>query len=188
MSKKGFTLIEMIIAIALLGIIMAAVSVIFTVSIKNYRNNIQKSSFQKDINFVIDNISKDIKLATSVPTEYDPPTYTLSENTLILALPTIDESGNFVYVGNSPEKDYYIYYLSGNELKRKTFSSPLGIRAIMNEEEISLLSNVSQLQFSYLPGMSAADQVKVALTLSADINGRSITVSGERTANLRNKQ
>lgn len=180
--KKGFTLIELLISISILGVIMAAVGTLFVTVLKNYRTESQKAAFQREVNFTIDNIGKDIKEAASVPQNYD--TFALSENTLILALPAVDDANNFVYSSGVLDKDYLIYYLSGTELKRKTYASNFGTR---ESGEISLLKNVSGFNLNYFPGATNAGQVKVSLTVTASA-GKPVTLTEERTANLRNKQ
>lgn len=182
MRRGGYTLIELVISIAILAIIMAAVASIFMTSLKNYRTESQKSAFQRELNFTVDNIAKDVKLAAEAPGTYD--TFELSSTVLILAVPAHDASKNFIYTGDVLEKDYIIYYLSGQDLKKKTYANLLGER---ESGETTLLSNVSATDFSYSPGMIDPGQIKVTITQSVSV-GRTVTLTEERFANLRNKE
>jgi prepilin-type N-terminal cleavage/methylation domain-containing protein len=180
--KKGYTLIELIISMAILAVIMAAVATIFVTSIKNYRTESQKSAFQRELNFVVDNISKDVKEAAEVPQNYD--VFALAPTVLILAIPATNSSNNFIYTGEVLEKDYVVYYLLNQELKRKIYANPLGSR---QSSENTIMKNVSNLAFTYSPGITNAGQVNTRVIVSANV-GRIVTLSVERLANLRNKE
>lgn len=181
--KKGYTLIELVISIAILATIMMAVSSIFFTSLKNYRAESQKSSFQRELNFVIDNIAKDVKQAAEVPQIYEE--IELSSTVLILALPAVDNDHNFIYSGDVLEKDYLVYSISGNDLIRNTYASLSGTR---ETEEDTLLSSVSALDFSYSPGLTDAGQVTISITQSIGVGNRTVTLTEGRMANLRNKE
>jgi prepilin-type N-terminal cleavage/methylation domain-containing protein len=180
--KKGYTLIEIIISIAILGSIMAAVGTLFVVAVKNYRTETQKSLFQRELNFVVDNIIKDVKGASIAPTEYDG--FELSPSTLILGMPATDSGGDFIYTGENLELDYFVYYLSGSDLKKKVYPN---IQSVREQSDNVILANVSSHTFSYYPGVGDASQITVSLTVSADV-GKVVSLTEERVTNLRNKQ
>jgi prepilin-type N-terminal cleavage/methylation domain-containing protein len=182
MRTRGYTIIELVISMAILAVIMAAVGTIFVTSLKNYRTESQKSVFQRELNFVIDNIVKDTKQATAVPENYD--TFSLSQTVYILALPATNSSGDFLYNGGVFEKDYLVYYLSGNELKIKTYANANGQR---DDGEETLLKNASAVNFTYSPGLTNAGQITISITESVDV-GRTVTLTERRMANLRNKE
>lgn len=185
LAKKGFTLIELLISMALLGVIFSAVATIFTSAVKNYETNSQKSLLQKDLNFAIDSIGNNIKEAVLVPQSQD--TFSLSENTLIIALPAKDTNGNFIYSAGVIEKDYFIYYLSDNNLRKKIYANALGSRMDQNGHDTILISNVSTLNYTYLPNSTEATQVKVDLSLEKAVGKRTVSISGAKTANIRNR-
>lgn len=185
--KKGFTLIELIIAIALLTTVMMAVASIFSVVIKTYHLESQRGFFQKDLNFVSDNITRDIKQSQLVQS-YAP--YTLSSTTLILNLPALDSSGNFIYSGSQLQTDTVIYTQSGTGLIKILYPNQLSTRAVgvTPGSATTLISdNVSNLNFSYSPNITAPRQVTFSITLSRTSGARTITLTGGDTADLRNK-
>lgn len=181
-SQKAFTLVELVISMALLGVIMATVMSIFSTAIKNYTVNSQKSFMQKELNFTIDSVGKDIKQAVLVPANYD--TFTTGVDTLILALPATDGSNNFIYTGETLEKDYVVYWLSGTDLKKRVYANALGTNS--NSESV-ILSDVSSLAYTYTPSAPNTTQVKINLVILRVVNRVDVGISGERTANLRNK-
>lgn len=181
--QSAFTLIELVISMALLGVIMAAVMSIFSTAIRSYAVNSQKSFLQKELNFTIDNIGKDIKQAVEIPANYDD-TFTTNSDTLILALPATESDGDFIYTGGVLEKDYIIYWLSGSDLKKKVYANALGTRT---NSENTILSNVSSLVYTYTPDALPYTQAKISLTINRTVNNISVAISGERTSNLRNR-
>ncbi|MBN2259625.1 MAG: type II secretion system protein [Clostridiales bacterium] len=64
--KKGFTLIEVIIAIALLGIVMLMLSTVFTYGLRNYRIGLEQQDEQFNIRLAADTIADEAKVASHV--------------------------------------------------------------------------------------------------------------------------
>ena len=184
--KKGFTIVELVISMALFSIILVATSSIFVTALKNYQINITKSDFQKEVNFSLDDINKNIKLAIEVPLTYG--SYSLSQNILILALPTTDSSANFIYEDGAPLKDYVIYYSENGNLHKVTHADPSGIRANQNGEDKIILGNLTNVNYSYFPGLTGASQVEATIEVGKIVQKTNIKIEGKRLANLRNKQ
>lgn len=185
MSRKGFTLIELAIAITLLALISAAVGSMYAVAFRNYQSQSQRQHFQKNINFTIDEINRDIKQAVSVPPTYD--TFTNDPTHIILALPATDSSGNFIFNAGVLQKDYVVYYLSNGSVIKKTYAQPGSQRYAQNGSSKTLLSDVSGFVASFTPG-GVPRQVTLGLTLSKVVSKRNISVSATTTADLRNSE
>lgn len=64
--KKGFTLIEVIISIALIGIIGLMVSSLFSFSLKNYSIGVEQRDEQFDIRLAADIIADEVKTASHI--------------------------------------------------------------------------------------------------------------------------
>jgi hypothetical protein len=125
---------------------------------------------------------KDVKSATIAPTGYDG--FVLSPTTLILGLPATDSGGDFVYTGETLELDYFVYYVSGGELRKKVYPNSLSSR---EQSDNAILTNVTAHNYIYYPGVGDTSQVTVSMTVSADV-GRVVSLTEERVTNLRNKQ
>lgn len=180
MRNKGFSLVELIIAIALLGTIMAVVMTLFVVGIKNYRRESQRNFMQKEINFTADDLGTQIKQATLVPVAYDGTSR--SAQTLILALPAVDEDENFIYNGDSLLYDYYIYYLSGKELYKKVVPDSQSVR---EEKEEPILGDVSKFECIYEP-QTDTELVTCTVETTKEVSGSTLIFSATKTARLRN--
>jgi prepilin-type N-terminal cleavage/methylation domain-containing protein len=185
MKKRGFTLAELLIAIVLLSIIMAAVSAIFSVALKNYQVSFTQSGLQKDVNLVMDNISRDIKQSVEIPNEYNG--IVRSSSTLILSLPAIDENENFLYNADLLEKDYVVYRKVDDKLHKMVFASPLSVRYSQNNSDKILMENVFELNFLYTPADNTT-KVESALTISTEVSKTTLNVTAKSTANRRNDE
>lgn len=180
--KKGFTVVELSISVAILGSLLAVVAGVFTVAVKNYQLEKQKADLQKELNYVADSLGNEIKNATGAPQNYD--IYTLSPTTLVLTLPSLDENENFVYTSGQLEKDYFVYILSGQNLIKHVIPNPLSRRA---PKVSTVLGNVSALNFMYSPDVSNVSQISFNINVSVPIGKSNAKSKATRTANLRNK-
>jgi prepilin-type N-terminal cleavage/methylation domain-containing protein len=188
MKQKGFTLIEILWVMALLGVIMTVVVALYVVALKNYQINFTKSGFQKDLNFTLDDVAANVKQSVGVLQSYS--TYNLSATTLIISLPATDVHGNFQYTGGGQTlvTDTFIYYLSGSSLHRKIFADTSSIRYSQNNTDTIIASSVSSLSFTYLPTQTTATEVQTTMTMSKTVENTTVRVSGTATDFMRNIQ
>ncbi len=186
MKKKGLTIIELIVAIFLLGVIMAAVSTVFSVALKSYHVSFAQSTLQREANLVVDSILRETKQAVSIPETLGETER--SETVLILALPAMDEDNNFIYSGGLFEKDYLIYYLEESELRKKVSASPQSTRYSQDGSDRALLDNVSSLAFSFTPAGLGEETVRVdaSITASRIVSRTNVKVEVEGSATKRN--
>jgi len=183
---KGFTLVELLISIALLGVIISITSAVFSVALRSYRLNIQKSFFQKDMNFALDSIANNAKSASLITASKNG--YASSQNTVILAIPAKDQSGNFVYTADVLEYDYYIYYLSNGSLHKKIYGNPNGSLSGQNNTDTTIMENVTNFSVTYSPDMANAQGITVILGVGRSVGNHDVSLSQQRSVNLRNKQ
>ncbi len=179
--KKGFTIIELAIATALLATILGAVAALFAVGLKNYRVESQRSFLQKELNFVADDIGNQAKQAYAVLENYD--IYTRDSDTLILALPAIDVAESFIYSGENFTTDYIIYYLSDGTLYKKTIANENSKR---QSRETEVLKNITNFNCLYTP-YTATQEIECDIRLNKQISNVTINLQAHKTAKLRNK-
>jgi len=182
-KKPGFTLAELLIAIVLLSVIMAAISAIFSVAIRNYQVSFAQSGIQKDLNLVVDGISREVKQSIEIPESHL--TFERSATLLILALPAINEEDEFIYNGEEIEKDYLIYQLDQNRLKKITLANPESRRHLTDQSEKIILTDVSDLSFVYTPTFETT-KVETSITVSRFISKTNLVIDAKNTANRRN--
>ena len=66
--KKGFTLIEVIIAIAIMGIAILMMTSVLTYGLNSYRNSLEQQNEQFDVRLAADTIASDAKVASHIGT------------------------------------------------------------------------------------------------------------------------
>ena len=95
-NRKGFTLMEVIITIAILGIVLSALYNILFFQIKTFNLSDKKSVAQTDVRYISDFISNELRYATEVE--------------ILPTMPAIPNSNyKYIYVDNKQiyQKDYY---------------------------------------------------------------------------------
>ena len=158
---------------------------VFSVALRSYRLNIQKSFFQKDLNFAVDSIANTAKSASSIPVSYNG--YTTGQNTLVIAVPAKDNQNNFVYNANILQHDYYVYYVSSDSLIKRVYGNAGGKLSSESGSPVTILNNLSNFTLTYNPDIPNAKSVSINLALAKTIGNHNVSVSQSRTANLRNK-
>ena len=167
--KRGFTLVELIITISitivagyLLVIILGQSNGIFLKQSSAITEGMNANDAESLIN---EAIKQAAAVSISSPTT---PVYTSNINTLVLAVPSIDSSGNII--GNS--FDYYVIAADSSlpaVLRYQIFPTMPSSRKKANRV---LLTNLSSLRFLYLDASghqvspASATQVNYVLNLS----------------------
>jgi Tfp pilus assembly protein PilW len=182
--KRGTTLIELLIVIPILAIMVVAFSSIYITSLRNYQNQFTQTNLQTDGQSILDNMLNNIKTAGGV--EATNGAYTSGAQTLILELPSIDANQNFVYTANALDYDTYIYYLNGTSLHQLILANAASSRFAENNLNTVLSTQISNLSFTYTPGVANATSVAIGMTLSNPVvnYNDNIVLSGK--ANMRN--
>lgn len=173
---------ELIIAIALLGIIMGAVSTLFMIGLRNYQRESQRNLMQQEINFVADDLGTQIKQAALAPETFED--HTRSTETLILALPAVNPDEDFLYTGDSLLYDHVIYTLQEGTLYKEVVIDPTSNREAKRDP---VLSNVSEFTCLYNP-QSETEIISCTIRTSKDISGRTLAFDAVKTARMRNHQ
>lgn len=150
--KKSFTLIEMVVVIAILTIMTAVVYQIFTHSQKTYRIEQSQTALQMDIRAAVDEIVRQIKKASSCLSSYTngSDTYTAVSETnsdlLILKIGSEDENGNII----QDTFDYFIFRrdpASSNILQEIVLAN---VNSVRKSDIRTLTQNASAFSLTYL--------------------------------------
>jgi hypothetical protein len=128
------------------------------------KSDMKKAQIQTAGKSTLEGITRNIKLASQVETTYG--AYTGDGTHLILKVPAIDSSENFVYSGGARANDYIIYYLEQKNLHKVVSSSNVSSRLyLQNDTDDILLNNVKTLSFSYDPAIPNSSLVSINITL-----------------------
>jgi prepilin-type N-terminal cleavage/methylation domain-containing protein len=192
--KRGFTLIEVLISISILAVILLVLNAVYIAGIKEFPRGFEKSKMQTDLNFSLDSIGMNIKDAFRSPSTYTNGATTFSsgtgsythQNSLILELPAVNSSGEFIYSGSALQPDVVVYYLSGGNLYKRVYGNPAGRLSSESGQPKAILKNVSSFACTYTP---AGDPITISCNanVAKNIYGKAINLNATKTANLRNR-
>lgn len=187
LSKSGLTLIELIITLAIISIMILIVAEVYVGGIAQSKTDMKKAKLQAEGRSTLEGITRNIKLASSVEATHG--TYTSDSTNLILKIPAIDSSENFIYSGETRLNDYIIYYLDGKNLHRIINSSNATSRLYSQDGiDDTLLTNVKSLSFTYDPVVPNISLVLVDITLEDTTPKVPIEINLKANGRLRNVQ
>ena len=191
--KKGFTLIELMIAISIIATISMVSTVVYRTGLRSYPENFEKATIQSKLNFTSDSLADYTKRAVNTLQAYD--TFNRNTNTvksiLILQIPALTDTTppDFIYNGQVIEKDTIVYTLSGGNLVKRYYGNTHGKMAAETGTPKTILTNVSAFSCDYLDIVNGEySRVACTITVTKNIFGRNFSVTSKKTANLRNLQ
>ena len=141
---RGFTILETVLVIALFVIIMSALATLYlsfstsTVVTETLADSAGRSAAALSV------LHADISAAESTlaSSDFSGTTYFSGANSLVLALPSIDASGNVI----SGKTDYLAYYVSGGSLYRRL--APDAASSRTGSVKV-LLESIGSISFTY---------------------------------------
>lgn len=182
---NGFTLIEVIIATVIIGIVAVVIGEMYVKGTISSKTEINRSKLQVEAKNTLEGITSNVKLATKMEASYGG--YTGGASTLILSLPAVDANENFLYSGNQKIHDYIIYRLENKNLHKLVFSTDSNSRLYsQNGSDQILLSNVKALTFAYEPALPTSIIVSTDLTVENTTQKVAQEVSVNAKAKRRN--
>lgn len=146
-DQNGFTLLELLVATSIIGILATTVSGFYVDRLIDYARNDTLIILQSNTKQALESLTRDVKSAQSIEaTNQWPDTHgpsgnqygwsssTGSPSTLVLAMPTTDNSGNLQYVDaahNVLQTSDVIYYVDSTKktLYRRVIANPICLAA-----------------------------------------------------------
>lgn len=179
LSSKGFTLVELLMSMAIFGIILMAVFVIYKVHQQHYANQLSVTDMQQNIRVAINVMSRDIRMAGFDDPDNPVAQIVNAEPNLFYFTNDLNEDGD---VSDDGEHIVYSLYTSAGgtpTLGRTTNNAAISVSAIgagnfqvTNPVPQAAAENIQNIEFFYLDKngivTTAEDQVRsVILTVVA---------------------
>ncbi|MBW3538230.1 type II secretion system GspH family protein [Candidatus Parcubacteria bacterium] len=184
--QAGFSLVELIIAITMMGMLAVVVSEFYSQRLVDYARSYSQILLQTNTKQAVETMTRDIRSAQNVelnntlPDDNSPgapgnlyswQSTTGSPAVVVLAVPALDGSGNLLYVDPLHSAVYtnnLVYYIDGSGiLYRRTIANPVAGNAAVTTCPPALASpacppdgkvveDVADLQAAYIRGGGAA--------------------------------
>jgi len=186
-NQNGLTLMELIVTLAIISIMILVVAEVYVSGMVQSKADMKKAQLQIAGKSSLEGVTRNIKLASKVEATYD--VYTTDSTHLILKIPAIDSSENFIYSGGARVNDYIVYYLDGKNL-HKVIDAP-NVSSRLHSQDGSddiLLNNVKSINFGY--DMPAPNTVLVNINITVEDISQKVPIELNLNANgrLRNVQ
>lgn len=183
-NKKGFTLVEILIAIAITSILIEVVFIIYHQNNQNYEVISAKTTLQKYNLSAIDKIRFDIKKSSQLINNYN--AYSTSENSIILKIPRLDT--NQVPIDNT--FNYVIYRPNpGNstQLQRiEVIDTTINATIINNYLDTIKFYPKDNLGNAINNNWEDTTQIKIDLSLKETVQHRSVKTKLTSVETMRN--
>ena len=137
-GSHGFTIIELLVAMAISSIVLAAVTTLYSGLTRSYTTEAARGSAQQDLRAGLGLMVEDIRMAGLDPMGTAGGIFTQN------SLTDIEFIADLNFNGAVDDDERIRYYLNGTELRQQHFDAATGVM-----EEDVLLDNVSALNFDY---------------------------------------
>lgn len=187
----GFTVIELLIVVAAGSIIMLALFSMYIVGQRYFITESASANVLRDNRDVLKLISRDIKEATQVLSNWD--IYNSSTNCLVLQTPSLDSSGMIIDIDN--EFDHIIYRLNPQDPSRleRIIDSNDGVSSrgdsarIMTDKVNSFLLGSEGVDLSAISDFPKVSSIEISLTTTQARFDRTFQQTLNTKIKLRNK-
>ena len=145
-SKTGFSLIELLMALAVSSIVLAAIYSVFTITNKNFTTQNVAANVQQNLRSAIGLMARDIRLAGLDPIGTDSFGIEYASQTKIrFTLDSIDSgSGEFNGIVDETNFEEVTYDFQGNQVTQTLYETAASPNPAV------LISNITNLNFAYL--------------------------------------
>lgn len=138
-SCRGFTTVELTIAVSVVSILIITVLVFFATNLRQYAIVNARADLLNEAQITLESINEDIRLSADADEhnrwedEHAPEagnmfSWTSDTDTLILATAAMDRNGNIIFSDPAQYiswKNNHIYYLNGDVLYRRILAAPI---------------------------------------------------------------
>ena len=190
-KPRGLTLVELLITVAVVSLILSALLSLYSAGQRYFLEESVKLDGLRDIRYVRNWISRDIKEAVQVLPSWD--VYTASDSCLILRIPSVDANGYVIDIEN--DYDHVVYRLNPQipsrlerilDAKDGVSSRSDGSRFLSTQVSSFLLSSEG-VNLSSVADFSQVASVDISLITQQTLLGRSYQETLQTGAMLRNK-
>jgi len=145
-SKTGFSLVELLMALAVSSIVLAAIYSVFTITNKNFTTQNVAANVQQNLRSAIGLMARDIRLAGLDPIGTDSFGIEYASQTKIrFTLDSIDSgSGEFNGIVDETNFEEVTYDFQGNQVTQTLYETAASPNPAV------LISNITNLNFAYL--------------------------------------
>ena len=148
-SHRGFTLVEMVMVLAISTIVLAAMYSVFTIANKNFTTQNAAANVQQNLRSAIGLMARDIRVAGLDPTGSDNFGITYASQTKIrFTMDSIDSgSGDFNGIVDEANFEEITYGFQGNQVMQTLYETVTTPPAV--PDAAALISNITNLNFAY---------------------------------------
>ena len=146
-SKTGFTLVEMVMALAISSIVLAAIYSVFSIANKNFTTQNAAANVQQNLRSAIGLMARDIRLAGLDPSGSD--NFGIgyaSQSKIRFTLDSIDSgSGDFNGIVDETNFEEITYDFQGNQVMQTLYETV----TTSSPDAAALINNITNLNFAY---------------------------------------
>jgi prepilin-type N-terminal cleavage/methylation domain-containing protein len=145
-NLRGFTLVEMVLALAISTIVLAAVYSVFTIANKNFTTQNVAANVQQNLRSAIRLMARDIRHAGLDPSDSDNFGITYaSQSKIRFTMDSISGSGDFNGIVDEANWEEITYDFQGNQVMQTLYETVTTSTA----DTAALISNITNLNFAY---------------------------------------
>jgi prepilin-type N-terminal cleavage/methylation domain-containing protein len=151
-SFRGFTLVEMVLALAISTVVLAAVYSVFTIANKNFTTQNAAANVQQNLRSAIRLMARDIRHAGLDPSGSDNFGITYASASKIrFTIDSIGGSGTFNGIVDEANWEEITYDFQGNQVMQTLYETVTTSTA----DTAALISNITNLNFAYFDANNA---------------------------------
>ncbi len=190
-KPKGLTLVELLITVSVISLVLSALLSLYSAGQRYFLEENVKLDGLRDIRYVWNWITRDIKEAVEVLPSWD--VYTVSDSCLILRIPSVDANGYVIDIEN--DYDHVVYRLNPqipSRLERildakDGVSSRSDTSRFLSTQVSSFLLSSEGVNLSSVADFSQVASIDVSMITQQTLLGRSYQETLQTGVMLRNR-